>query len=163
MKTREISIKNYIITLVIVLATVILTLTLATNYKNKVMYDNKNIMTTFLSEIKLEELDTYITENHDVMIYLISDNEEDVIQQKVKNIIMKNDYTKDMVVLNINVDDELISSLKNKYFNENLKNLELKENDILFVKEGKIVDILNVELENVKTLKKYINTNFYGV
>lgn len=163
MKTREIPMKNYVVTLVIAVATIVLTLTLAINYKNKVMHDNENIMTTFLSEIKTEELDNYITENHDIMIYLISDNEKDAIQQKVKNVIMKNDYTKDMVVLNINVDTELISNLKDKYFSESLKNVELKENNILFVKEGKIVDILNVDLENVKTLKKYINTNFYGV
>lgn len=163
MKTREIPTKNYIVTLVVAAATVVLTLTFAINYRNKVIYNNENIMTTFLSEIKTEELDTYITENHDVMIYLISDNIEDEIQQKAKKIITKNDFIKDMVVLNINVDEELISNLKNKYFNEQFKNVDLEENNILFIKEGKIVDILNVDLENIKDLKKYINTNFYGV
>lgn len=163
MKKQEVSTKNYILVLIITLATVILTIALATNYKNQRMYENKNVMALFLSEVKTDELDTFITENHDIMIYLITDNEDDEIQQKAKKIIMKNNFTKDMIVLNINVDDEVITNLKEKYFDENLKNVELKENNILFVREGKIVNILNVDLENVKTLKKYINTNFYGV
>lgn len=163
MKKQEVSTKNYILVLIITLATVILTIALATNYKNQQMYENKNVMVLFLSEVKTDELDTFITENHDIMIYLITDNEDDEIQQKAKKIIMKNNFTKDMIVLNINVDDEVITNLKEKYFDENLKNVELKENNILFVREGKIVNILNVDLENVKTLKKYINTNFYGV
>lgn len=97
------------------------------------------------------------------MIYLVDSNNSTKLQNKVKKIILNYNYNKDMVVLNTSSDSESIFNLlKEKYSNSN-QNSKYMTNSILIIKEGKIVAVFEINDDNVKNMRTFIDTNFYGV
>ncbi len=163
MKNRKIPTRNYLIVIVIILVTILLALSISNYFRKKIEYQNQTNITSYLSEIKIEELDNFLTENHDVMIYLVDSNNSTKLQNKVKKIILNYNYNKDMVVLNTSSDSESIFNLlKEKYSNPN-QNSKYMTNSILIIKEGKIVAVFEINDDNVKNMRTFIDTNFYGV
>ena len=163
MKNRKIPTRNYLIVIVIILVTILLALSISNYFRKKIEYQNQTNITSYLSEIKVEELDNFLTENHDVMIYLVDSNNSTKLQNKVKKIILNYNYNKDMVVLNTSSDSESIFNLlKEKYSNPN-QNSKYRTNSILIIKEGKIVAVFEINDDNVKNMRTFIDTNFYGV
>ena len=163
MKNRKIPTRNYLIVIVIILVTILLALSISNYFRKKIEYQNQTNITSYLSEIKIEELDNFLTENHDVMIYLVDSNNSTKLQNKVKKIILNYNYNKDMVVLNTSSDSESIFNLlKKKYSNPN-QNSKYMTNSILIIKEGKIVAVFEINDDNVKNMRTFIDTNFYGV
>lgn len=159
MKNRKIPTRNYLIVIVIILVTILLALSISNYFRKKIEYQNQTNITSYLSEIKIEELDNFLTENHDVMIYLVDSNNS----TKLQKIILNYNYNKDMVVLNTSSDSESIFNLlKEKYSNPN-QNSKYMTNSILIIKEGKIVAVFEINDDNVKNMRTFIDTNFYGV
>lgn len=163
MKKKEISTRNYITAFLISVFTIILTFSIANYCKNWLDYKNENVMSSFLSEIKLEEFNNFIIENHDIMIYTVDEKntESSDLQKKVKKIITKNNFTKDIVVLDISDYKNETENLK-QYMDPQVLQTDITENCLLILKNGKIVQIYQVD-NDAKNLKRYIMDNFYGV
>jgi hypothetical protein len=162
---KQIPKKNYIIAIIIVIITVLVACYLANYFMKHQQYENEtNGILSFLSEVKAEELDSYITENRDVMIYLSnSDIDNSDIQKKVKKVIKKNDYKKDIIYLNAkNLDEDFYVSFASKYFSENLENTNIIVDSLLIIKDGSVNTIVNLDEDNVSELKKIIEKNYYG-
>lgn len=135
---REIPKKNYIIMIFITLSVVIVTIALGNAYNNR--EKKTSDIYSFLSEIKVNDLDTYLLENPNAIIY-ISDK-YDLNNEKIEETIKK-DITelnvKDYFVY-LDTNDITESFLKN--FNEKYDgNIDIdKIPMIVIISDGKVVN-----------------------
>lgn len=162
---KKIPKKNYIIVAIITVLTLLIAGYLSNYYIKHQEYKNETSgIMSFLSEVKEEELDNYITESRDVMIYLSnSDIDNSDVQNKIKKVINKNDYTKDIVYLNVkNLDENFYISFAEKYFTENLENTNIIADSLLIIKDGKVLTIINLDEDNISSVKKIIEKDYYG-
>lgn len=162
---RKIPTKNYIIALIITIVTLLLTLFLTNYFLDKREYENEtNMVMNFVSEVKSEEFDNFIVENQDIMIYISnSDIADKELQKKVKKIITKGEFSDDMVYLNMkNIDESFYQHLSDNYFDSSLINTNVITESIIIVKNKKIINIINVNEDNISSLKKDIERIFYG-
>ena len=156
---KKIPMINYIIALIITVITFALTYVIANTYISYRNYEQENYM-NYLSQVMPEEIDNYIIENHDLIVYVTNSATTDIeIEKKVKKVLVDNDYVKDTVYLDLsNVDPNFLVDFENKY---NINPDTLKENDIIIFKEEKKVRTINITENSIKKLKNYIVT-YYG-
>lgn len=159
---RKIPLKNYIILFFICIITIALTIYLRNLYLNKKQYENNsNSRMGFLQTIKEEELNTFITENRDFVLYISNadDNRLKDYEISLKEKIIVNDYTKEMVYLNT-------ESIDNEVFNQYTDNkFEIESIPaILVINDGKIVSVMYPEKTDysVEETIKFIGNNYYG-
>lgn len=162
----EMSLKNYIFALILLIATVALTLFLAKLYEKQKIYENENnkILNSF-SEIKKDEIDNYIIENHDVMILLTDENQDNKeILNNFKNIITNNNYIADIVYLKLeNSDNELKNKIKNNYFSSKILDKNIELDCLLIIKDGIVINAINLNKQNINNLKNIIESEFYKI
>ena len=156
---KRIPFKNYVIAILIVGVTFVITILGRQFYLNQKELSRTNINLN-LSEIKVEELDNYIVDNHDVMIYIVDSAD---INKKIENnlnkIISKNNYNKDIVYFDLN-------KINKVYYNNFLKKYNLSSldnNSLLIIKDEKVIKIKKITEKNVKKIKEYINVLYYEV
>lgn len=149
---REIPIKNYFIVFIIGLITIAVVLYLATLYKNTKINDEKSIMSEYLFNISAVELDNYLLENPEIIVYWSNaeDLENEKFEKKLKKFIIKNDLQKTIIFLNTNeLDKETIKNIEKKYLPEQYKSTNLDSYPlILIIKDGKINEVIKVNSEN---------------
>lgn len=166
---REIPKKNYIIVGFIAIAVVILVLYMAKLYNNVNINKGNSIMSNYLFNVTTNELDSYLLENPNIIIYWA--NSEDIsnssFEKDLKKYIVKYDLQKNFVFVNTNnISEEEINNITKKYLNDELKNkninLKITPN-ILIVEEGKIVDVLYTYQQEIEM--NYVKEKFksYGV
>lgn len=104
METRSIPCKNYIILGIVVLATFALLYYFVSFYNKQKDYENSvHTRMQFLSEVKENEIQNYILDNHDVIIYL-SDSTDDTyadFENKLKNLMKDKNLTKNVVYMDV--------------------------------------------------------------
>lgn len=164
MKKRVVPTRNYVVVFIISIITMIALVLFSIYYKNQKKYENEmNQPMGFLAEINSEELDNYIVENHSIMIYISNSTiSDDNIQNEVRKQVEKNNYSQDIIYLDMkDLTEDFYERLAKTYFDKDLTNTNIVTNSILFIKDGIIVDILNIDEKNVKTLSKYIEREFY--
>ncbi len=156
---KKISTVNYIIAFVITVITFGITYAAAKAYILYRSYEQENYM-NYLSQVMPEEIDNYIIENHDLIIYITNSSTTNIeLDKQVKKVLVDNNYVKDTIYLDLNsADEEVINNFSNKY-NINLD--MIKENTIVIFKSEKKVKTINLNENNIKKLKNYINT-YYG-
>ncbi len=156
---KKISTVNYIIAFVITVITFGITYAAAKAYILYRSHEQENYM-NYLSQVMPEEIDNYIIENHDLIIYITNSSTTNIeLDKQVKKVLVDNNYVKDTIYLDLNsVDEEVINNFSNKY-NINLD--MIKENTIVIFKSEKKVKTINLNENNIKKLKNYINT-YYG-
>ena len=154
---RQIPVKNYVLAVFIVVSTILITLIAANIYMDRNDYNNKNYLKD-LNEIKLEEIENYIVEAHDIMIYVTnSESTNKIIDKKFKDMIKDNDYNQDVVYLNLNDIDELLyKAFKDKYGVSDTKN-----NTLFIFKDGKLTKEINFNEKNISLALDYIKV-YYG-
>lgn len=169
MNTQEnpIPTKNYIILILIVIVTIILVIFFTKSYQEQAQYDTQsNNVMTFLSEIKIEEFDNYIQENHDVMVYLSSsiDDYDKKYEKSLKNYITKKDLIKDFVYLDTsNLEPNFYEKLKTNYLSKKLQNQNIhldQDPTILIIKNQKISYVFHSNKLNIKETEKFIQKNW---
>ena len=155
---RKIPVKNYAIAVVIMIITILATFISASIYLDNVNVFDKEYLKN-LSEIKIDEIDNYIIEAHDIMIYATdSESTNKYVDREFEKIINKYNLSQDIVYLNLNeIDDTLYKEFIKKY---NI-NGEINSNTLLIFKDGTLSKIINLNERNVELTNKYIN-NFYG-
>ena len=152
---REIPLKNYIILGLVVLLTLGLVyyfyLWYITYEESKL---NETIMDRYLEVINYNELNDYIVENRNAMIYtsVLEDNNIRKFEIKFKNIVVKNalkDKVLYMDMTDIFKDKIKYTELRNSYQinNYNITNVPC----ILVFKDAKLVDIYSIKDNDYNT------------
>ena len=153
-KSRDIPKKNYIYLSIIILGSILFLIYI---YKWYQTYNqsklNTSIMNNYLTIINYNELDNYIIENKDAIIYvsILGDENINRFENKFKNIIIKNNLKQSILYLDLT--------------NENINNAtnKLQINDkfpyLVVYTNGKITDTYNIRKNKYKTKKieKYLN------
>ena len=153
-KLREVPLKNYIYLFLILLASILLLIYICTWYdtynQNKL---NTSIMNEYLTVINYNELDDYIVENKDAIIYVSILGNEDInnFERKFKSVIIENNLKN--TILYLDITNENIESATKK-----LK-IEKEFPYLVVYTNGNITDTYNIKetnYSNKKTLK-YLN------
>ena len=152
---REIPLKNYIILGLVVLLTLGLVYYFYLWYiKYEESKINETIMDRYLEVINYNELNDYIVENRNAMIYtsVLEDNNIRKFEIKFKNIVVKNalkDKILYMDMTDIFKDKIKYTELRNSYQinNYNITNVPC----ILVFKDAKLVDIYSIKDNDYNT------------
>lgn len=153
-KLREVPLKNYIYLFLILLGSILLLFYIYRWYdtynQNKL---NTSIMNEYLTVINYNELDNYIIENKDAIIYVSVLGNEDInrFERKFKNIITENRLKNSILYLDItNENKETI-----------IKKLQIEENFpyLVVYTNGQITDTYSIRNANYsnKKILKYLN------
>lgn len=154
---RKVPTKNYIIVLLLALCTFFLAFVL-TKFYYELKKIRMEIHTDFASDILENELDNYIVENHDVMIYVTNSQTLDMeTNKKLKSVIENGDYRNDIIHFDLTKSTKTMNDIFQKY---NIKNYDLLENSVLIVKNEKIVNI--IDLTRSKSYIKNHIVYYYG-
>ncbi len=153
-KEKQIPLKNYIILLLIILVSILILFYMYRWYETyKQTKSNISIMNDYLTVINYNELDDYIIENKNAIIYVsaLGNEQTTKFESSFKNIVLDNGLNKSMLYLDITNEDQeaLFSKLKID------KNLPY----IIVYTDGKITATYSISKNNYNPKKviKYLN------
>jgi hypothetical protein len=146
---KQIKLRNYIILAIIILVTIALVFIIKKAYENSQMYAvHTNERLSMLYEIKEDDLDSYLVENQDIVIYISNAKDEKIeeFEKELMTYISEKELAREIIYLNLDtVSSNFYKNIENKYFspylNEN-KTLLPEQANMLQVQEGKITKIL---------------------
>lgn len=162
---REIPKKNYVIVFLMAIVVMGLVFYLAKLYTNANLNKKSSLMSEYLFNVTLEEMNNYLLENPNIIIYWA--NNEDLTNEKfekqLKKYIVKNNLQKNFVFVNTNnISSKQIETISNKYLSDKIKNINLKTMPtLLIVEDGKIVEVIYTYEQEIKYLKEKLKS--YGV
>lgn len=152
-KEKEIPFKNYIILAVILIFTILLVVYLfnwqSVYQKNKLQ---EPILDKYLMVINYNELDDYLVENKEAIVYVSVLNDEKIrmFENKFKNIIIKNDLNNKILYLNLTNESVEI----NKKYPSNLSEVPT----LIIFDEGKVVESYSIKDNNydIKAFERFL-------
>lgn len=153
-KTKKIPVKNYIYLSIIVIASIFIIFYLYRWYNTyRESKLNISIMNNYLSVINYNELDDYIIENKNAIIYVskLGDEKINKFEKSFKNMVVENDLRNSMLYLDVTNDNFDIVKEKLQ-INTSLP-------CIIVYTNGKITDVYSITNNNydMKKLNKYLN------
>ncbi len=163
---KEIPYKNYIILILVFLATIVAVFYVRDWYNTtKVYYAQNSVMTKVVREIKSEEISNYILENQRFILYVSSGQNSQIkdFEDQFKNLIQNLDINDDVLYMNLDGVNtgSFYDLLKNNYSsNAKLKNQIVSSDSSLYLfTDGKIVNVLNnVSDYSIKRLENIIKS-----
>lgn len=152
-KEKEIPFKNYIILAVILIFTILLVVYLfnwqSIYQKNKLQ---EPILDKYLMVINYNELDDYLVENKEAIVYVSVLNDEKIrmFENKFKNLIIKNDLNNKILYLNLTNESVEI----NKKYLSNLSEVPT----LIIFDEVKVVENYSIKDNNydIKAFEKFL-------
>lgn len=154
---KRIPLKNYFILGIILASSIFIVL-----YINKLYLstkNNDNILNGFIKEIKTQEIDNYIIENPNFIIYLgYKNNDNKSFEKKFKKLVTKYDLQKDIVFIDISqFDDETFNKFCKKYADKLLE----KDSSLIIVDNQKVIDVLDITKGNndIELVKMFFKKN----
>ena len=98
---REVPKKNYIIMLIIIITIVLVTIFLSNIYNNR--FQKTSVLYNYLSEIKKKDLDSYLVEKPEIIIYASNkyNNSNEEQEKKLMQQIIDNNIYEYIVYLNL--------------------------------------------------------------
>ena len=149
-QTKEIPLKNYVYLSIILIASIFMIFYLYKWYETyRESKLNVSIMTDYLTVINFNELEDYIIENKNAVIYVSVLGDEDInkFENSFKNTIVDNNLKKSMLYLDVTNED--ISAVKEK--------LKIDSNlpCIVVYTNGEITDTYSI-VENNYSSKKIV-------
>ncbi|NLL44984.1 MAG: hypothetical protein GX247_04910 [Mollicutes bacterium] len=156
MNKRDIPLKNYFILGIIVIVTVILTFYLASWYKTSKGYQMQNaVITNVLSAIRVEDIDNYLIDNPNIIIYIASSKDEKIkdFEKDFKKFILKHEIIDEFVYLDTSTitNDNDYQKIE-KHFSTTLAKITKKINNktnLLIVRDGKVLDMMYKNETNI--------------
>lgn len=151
-KERNIPLKNYILLAVVLIVTIILVIYFYIWYENyKETKLTTPIMDKYMQIINYNELNDYLVENKNSVIYssVLGDKETRNFEIKLKKLITDNSLRGSILYLNLTSetkDKKISKELKEKY-KINDKNITNTPSIMIF-KEGKLISIYNIRDNN---------------
>ena len=139
--------RNYIIFILLVILTVGLTFKIRSWYQLNQDLNKKNtIMSQFLSSVNEKEFDYYTLEHSNVIIYLASSKDETLedFELDLKKSLIDYNLKDHTIFIDLKqVDNDFFDNFKEKYFADNVKNIEFGNfTNILIMENGKVNSIL---------------------
>lgn len=158
-KEKEIPLKNYILLSIVLILTIVVVIYFFL-WKNT--YEKSKLQTPILDEyllvINYNELNNYLVENKDAIIYVSKLNNENIrlFENKFKNIINKNNLNNKILYLDLTEElkeNNIVKEINKKYGKE-----MTEVPTIVIIKDGKISSSYNIKENgyNVKSLEKYL-------
>lgn len=164
MNRKIIPIRNYFVVFGLFVLLILLTYYLIAWYETKQNYQTNDFFDKFLSVITVRELDNYLTDNPDIIIYLTNsyDKTNDIFETEFKQYITENNLKKEFIYID-NRKNKDYSDIE-EYLSEDLKNKNIGINDrtnLLIIRDGKITDILhkNNKKINMVDVKIFLKNN----
>ena len=158
-KEKEIPLKNYILLSVVLILTIVVVIYFFL-WKNT--YEKSKLQTPILDDyllvINYNELNNYLVENKDAIIYVSKLNDESIrlFENKFKNIINKNNLNNKILYLDLTEElkeNNIVKEINKKYGKE-----MTEVPTIVIIKDGKISSSYNIKENkyNIKLLEKYL-------
>lgn len=158
---RKIPLKNYILLAVTLIITIVLVIYFymwkKTYEENKI---NSVVMDKYIQEINYNELNDYLIENKNTVIYssVVGNTKTKKFEEKLGKLIEDNSLSNSIIYLNLT--DELKDKNIKKEILENYKELNnnIKDPLIIIFSNNKITSIYNIKDNNydIDNLKKYL-------
>lgn len=143
---KEIPTKNYVIVIVIFIISFILIILGANWYKNYREYQlTIPVISGYINEIGEQELDNYLFENHDTLLYIgtSEDNNCRSLEKELKDFIKKHNLRDQIIYINLNNVENKDSFISN--FNDKYATKEKIDNypTFIIIQNGKILDFIS--------------------
>ena len=158
-KEKEIPLKNYILLSIVLILTIVVVIYFFL-WKNT--YEKSKLQTPILDDyllvINYNELNNYLVESKDAIIYVSKLNDESIrlFENKFKNIINKNNLNNKILYLDLTEElkeNNIVKEINKKYGKE-----MTEVPTIVIIKDGKISSSYNIKENkyNIKLLEKYL-------
>ena len=165
---RVIPKKNYIILGIVILVSLLIIYYFymwVSAYKDA--KENVPVLDNYMNVINYNELDNYIVENPDSIIYVsvVDDIEINKFDKKLANSIKNNDFNKDVLYMNITEtikDDSIKRKMIEKY---SLKYADITDvPNIIVFEDGKLISIYNIKDNGYSVSKavEFVNNIKFG-
>lgn len=165
---RVIPKKNYIILGIVILVSLLIIYYFymwVSAYKDA--KENVSVLDNYMNVINYNELDNYIVENPDSIIYvsIVDDIEINKFDKKLANSIKSNDFNKDVLYMNITEtikDDSIKREMIEKY---SLKYADITDvPNIIVFEDGKLISIYNIKDNgySVSKVVEFVNNIKFG-
>lgn len=151
MKNKNIPLKNYLILLVVFLGTIFVTLYLRSWYNASIeYYQNNSIMSEYLSELKSEEINSFIIDNPDIVIYYASAKDTTIktFEKEFKKLMEKYEIKDEVVYIDSSKQEnaDFISKL-NAVSDKKMKEINIP--NLIYINEGKLGRVLYTSEEKI--------------
>lgn len=149
-KKREIPRKNYYILGVLLIATIALVCYVGNWYRTDQEYKQRNsIITSIISEVKEEELSSYLVDNANIVIYFASSQDLEIkgFEKEFKKYIVEEELKDQIIYVNTRdiKENKFYQNIIDQYFDSSLKNKNINLNyipNLVIMKDGKIKDVM---------------------
>ena len=112
--------------------------------------DKSNVMDVVVSELKSDELSSYLLDNPNVIVYLApSDSDENKsLEDELQNLIVSKNLTNEFIYLDSGLitDNSIYEDYGERYLSETLKNQSIDLSvtpNLWYFHDGKITDVMN--------------------
>ena len=143
---KEIPIKNYIITIIISLLTIVLVFSLM----NK--YNTRNNKLLFLSEVKEDNLNEFITEKNDIIIYF-SKNKHKELDSELEKYLQNNEVKNNIIYVDLNNVSKHFDDDFSKNYSTTL--IDIKDPTLVIIEDKKVTNYLS-DMQNINDIKNFI-------
>ena len=147
---REIPKKNYIIFAFVIVVSIGIILYCMRWYTMSQSVDKSNVMDGVVSELKSDELSSYLLDNPNVIVYLApSDSDENKsLEDELQNLIVSKNLTNEFIYLDSSLitDNRIYEDYGERYLSETLKNQSIDLSvtpNLWYFRDGKITDVMN--------------------
>lgn len=155
-KEREIAFKNYIILALVLIITIIGVIYIFMWYSSKEKSKLElPILDDYIMPINYNELNDYIVENKDAVIYtsVLNDVNIRLFENKFKNVIIKNNLNSSILYLNLTneiKDTNVLLKMEKKY------GTKIDIPSVMVFRDGVLTDVYNIKEDNynIKKLEK---------
>lgn len=157
-KEREIAFKNYIILALVLIITIIGVIYIFMWYSSKEKSKLElPILDDYIMPINYNELNDYIVENKDAVIYtsMLNDVNIRLFENKFKNVIVKNNLNSSILYLDLTneiKDNNVLLKMEKKY------GTKVDIPSVMVFRDGVLTDVYNIKEDNynIKKLEKYL-------
>lgn len=157
-KEREIAFKNYIILALVLIITIIGVIYFFMWYSSKEKSKLElPILDDYIMPINYNELNDYIVENKDAVIYtsVLNDVNIRLFENKFKNVIVKNNLNSSILYLDLTdeiKDNNVLLKMEKKY------GTKIEVPSVMVFRDGVLTDVYNIKEDNynIKKLEKYL-------
>ncbi len=147
---REIPKKNYIIFALVIIISLGIVIYCMRWYQMSQSVDKSNVMDGLVSELKSDELSSYLLDNPNVIVYLApSDSHENRnLEDKLHDLIIRKELTSEFIYLDSSLitDTSIYDDYEEKYLSDTLKNQSIDLSvtpNLWYFHDGKIMDVMN--------------------
>ena len=157
-KEREIAFKNYIILALVLIITIIGVIYIFMWYSSKEKSKLElPILDDYIMPLNYNELNDYIVENKDAVIYtsVLNDVNIRLFENKFKNVIVKNNLNSSILYLDLTdeiKDNNVLLKMEKKY------GTKVDIPSVMVFRDGVLTDVYNIKEDNynIKKLEKYL-------